>query len=128
MQQQLFLLDPLSKSYNSVSTKYADTLVARGKAQEGTIKCLCLKKTRGARRKIKIIRVLKISGSICATAGGSILASNSSISPYGFIGLALSSSQLLLTSILERDLLLIINFGAIFLFVDSLGIYRWILQ
>ena len=73
------------------------------------------------------IKFLRISSGICAIIGGVMLASNSAVSPYGFIGLAASSSQLLISSILDKDLILAVNSGSIFLFVDLLGIYRWLL-
>ena len=78
-------------------------------------------------RKHPLSQLLKISSSICAVIGGVILAANLSISSYGFVFLALSSSQLLISSIQTKDRLMIIYSGSIFLFVDCLGIYRWLL-
>ena len=75
----------------------------------------------------KCTKILRISGSICAIIGGTMLASNSNISPYGFIPLAASSLQWLISSILEKDVMLAFNSGSLFLFVDLLGIYRWLL-
>ena len=72
--------------------------------------------------------LLKISSSLCAMLGGIILAVNLNISRYGFIFLALSSSQLLIASIQSKDYLMVIYAASIFLFVDCLGVYRWILM
>lgn len=46
---------------------------------------------------------LKVSSSICAFAGGILLAFKLPISGYGFIFLAMSSSQLLIASLREKD-------------------------
>ncbi len=48
-------------------------------------------------------------------------------SGYGFVFLAMSSSQLLIVSIREQELSMMIYAGSIFLFVDCLGIYRWLI-
>ena len=70
---------------------------------------------------------LKLSSSACAVIGGIILAANIEISSYGFIFLALSSSQLLVASIQAKDILMIIYAASIFMFVDCFGVYRWLL-
>lgn len=70
---------------------------------------------------------LKFSSSFCAVIGGVILAANIKISSYGFICLALSSSQLLIASIQNKDYPMVIYAASIFLFVDCLGVYRWLL-
>ncbi len=70
---------------------------------------------------------LKISSSFCAVVGGFILASKLSISGYGFIILACSSSQMLVASLIEKDLTLVCYSGAVFLFVDLYGVYKWLL-
>ncbi|MBW4532351.1 MAG: hypothetical protein KME09_00255 [Pleurocapsa minor HA4230-MV1] len=74
-----------------------------------------------------LIKALRISSSICAILGGFLVASKLTISGYGFIILALSSSQLLISSILDRDKFLVFYSAAVFLFVDLYGIYRWLL-
>lgn len=76
----------------------------------------------------KITNILQWSSSICAIAGGVILASNTQISSYGFIFLAMSSSQMLIASICNRNVAMIIYASSLFIFVDCLGIYRWILN
>lgn len=78
------------------------------------------------KRRIFYITFFKISSSICGLGGGATLALNTAISGYGFIFLALSSSQMLIAAILDRDKLLIFYSATIFLCVDLLGIYRWI--
>ena len=75
-----------------------------------------------------IAKFFKWSSSICALAGGIILASNTDLSKYGFIFLALSSSQMLLASIKMQDKSLIVYSVSLFIFVDSFGIYRWLLN
>ncbi|MDJ0631674.1 MAG: hypothetical protein QNJ34_00640 [Xenococcaceae cyanobacterium MO_188.B29] len=71
---------------------------------------------------------LKLSSSFFALAGGVILASNTNSSGYGFIFLALSSIQMLMSSILMKDKTLIAYSASLFIFVDSFGIYKWLLQ
>lgn len=78
--------------------------------------------------KYSIAKYLKLSSSFCALLGGIILASNTSSSGYGFILLALSSSQMLLSSIILYDKTLIAYSASLFIFVDSFGIYKWLLQ
>lgn len=71
---------------------------------------------------------LKLSSSSCALSGGIILASNTSVSGYGFIFLALSSGQLLLASLQDQDNTMIFYAASLFVFVDCLGVYRWVLS
>lgn len=71
---------------------------------------------------------LKLSSSFCALNGGVLLASNTSISGYGFIFLALSSSQLLIASVKDKDTIMFIYSASLFIFVDCLGVYRWLLS
>jgi hypothetical protein len=54
-------------------------------------------------QKERVAKRLKWSSSSCAIAGGILLASNISISGFGFIGLAASSFQMLLASLLLAD-------------------------
>ena len=70
--------------------------------------------------------VLKVSSSIFAFCGGLLLALNTSMSGYGFIFLACSSSQLLLASIIGADKIMIGYSAIIFAFVDVLGVYCWL--
>lgn len=71
---------------------------------------------------------LKLSSSFCALLGGILLASNTEVSKYGFIFLALSSSQLLAASIQEKDKTMILYSASLFVFVDCMGVYRWLLN
>lgn len=73
-------------------------------------------------------RYLKLVSSACAVTGGIILASNTELSGYGFLFLAFSSSQMLISSILLRDTTMIFYSASLFCSVDCLGIYRWILS
>jgi hypothetical protein len=73
------------------------------------------------------VQLLKISSSVCAVIGGVMLAAKISISSYGFLFLALSSSQLLIASIKTKDYLMVCYSGSIFIFVDCLGVYRWLI-
>jgi hypothetical protein len=80
------------------------------------------------KRKLILAKRLKWSSSIFAVAGGILLAANVTLSSYGFIFLALSSSQMLLASLLSNDRTMIFYSASIFLWVDCLGVYRWILD
>ena len=71
---------------------------------------------------------LQASSSVCAVAGGIILASNTDVSSYGFFFLALSSSQMLVSAFLQQNTSIMIYAGSLFIFVDCLGIYRWVLK
>jgi hypothetical protein len=71
---------------------------------------------------------LQWSSSVFAVTGGIVLAAHTDLSGHGFIFLALSSIQMLVSSLLARKLSLVIYSGALFVFVDCLGIYRWILK
>ncbi len=79
-------------------------------------------------RRYSSTQLLIISSSFCAVFGGVILAAKLSISSYGFLFLALSSSQLFIASIKTRNHLMIAYSGSIFFFVDCLGVYRWLLN
>ncbi|WP_373541798.1 hypothetical protein [Chamaesiphon sp.] len=77
----------------------------------------------------KLAKILQLTSSACAIAGGTILAANiPTISKYRFIFLALSSSQMLVASLRTRDTPMIIYSGSLFCFVDCLGIFRWIIS
>lgn len=75
-----------------------------------------------------LIQCLKWSSSSFAIAGGILLAAKIPLSGYGFIFLALSSSQMCLASVLSHDPSMIVYSASLFLFVDCLGVYRWILN
>lgn len=74
-----------------------------------------------------LIKYLKSASCSFAVLGGVLLAANNTASGYGFIFLALSSSHMLLSSWLTGDKSMICYSGVVFLFVDCLGVYRWIL-
>ncbi len=80
------------------------------------------------RSKSRLNKVLRNSSSFCVLVGGILLASNTQWSKYGFIFLALSSSQFLVASILSEEWEMVVYFGGIFIFVDSLGVIRWVLN
>ena len=75
-----------------------------------------------------LVKFLQFSSSACAVTGGIVLASNTEISRYGFLFLALSSSQMLTSSVIVRNTSLITYSASLFIFVDCLGIYRWIVR
>lgn len=75
-----------------------------------------------------LVKGLQFSSSLFAVAGGTLLASNTDVSKYGFILLAFSSGQMLGTSILTKDRSLMVYAASVFCFVDCLGVYRWLLQ
>jgi hypothetical protein len=70
--------------------------------------------------------ILKWSSSFFAVLGGVLVSSNTEVTRFGFIFLAISSSQLLLCSILNKDRAMIVYSASIFLFVDCLGVVRWL--
>ena len=79
--------------------------------------------------KDRLANTLKLTSSACAVAGGVVLAANiPAISKYGFIFLAMSSSQMLVASLRTRETTMIIYSGSVFFLVDCLGIFRWIVQ
>lgn len=78
-------------------------------------------------QKERLAKILKWSSSACAIAGGILLASNTSMSGFGFLGLAASSFQMLLASLLLADKTMIVYSGALFIFVDCLGVFRWLI-
>lgn len=88
----------------------------------------CQKQKIKKRGKEKLTQILQVSGSIFALLGGYLLASASSISGYGFIFLACSSSQMLLASILDRNILLTGYSASVFFGVDLYGVYNWLLK
>lgn len=79
-------------------------------------------------RKRKLSCILRFSSSVLAITGGVILSSNIPASKYGFILLALSSSQIFVSSLISGDKSLMIYSASLFVFVDCLGIYRWLLH
>lgn len=77
----------------------------------------------------RLAKTLQLTSSACAVAGGVILAANvPTVSKYGFVFLALSSSQLLIASLRTKNMQMIIYSGSLFFFVDCLGIFRWMIQ
>ena len=89
---------------------------------------MCRQKRQSKKTQLNWAENFKWSSSFFAVIGGFILALNLAISSYGFILLAASSSQLLISSLLKKDKSLIFYSGSIFFCVDLLGIYRWILK
>jgi hypothetical protein len=75
-------------------------------------------------QKERLAKRLKWSSSSFAIAGGILLASNISISRFGFMGLAASSFQMLLASLLLADKTMVFYLSALFILVDCLGIFR----
>jgi hypothetical protein len=75
----------------------------------------------------KLTQALKWSSCVCTIAGGIVLASNTAISPYGFLMLAMGSSQMVVVTFLMRDRGLFAYSLGVFLCVDCLGIYRWLM-
>ena len=76
----------------------------------------------------KLSKILQLSSSAFAIARGVMLASKTDVSSYGFILLAMSSSQMLVSNLLIQNKSMIIYSASLFLFVDCLGIYRWIIE
>jgi hypothetical protein len=80
------------------------------------------------RQRANISKTLKISSSFFALLGGILLASNTKMSGYGFIFLAMSSGQMLIASLQSQDKIMILYSASVFTFVDCLGVYRWLLS
>jgi hypothetical protein len=76
--------------------------------------------------RIWLIQFLKWSSCVCTVVGGVLLASKTNLSPYGFLFLAMGSSQMVATTYLMRDRALFVYSVCVFLFVDCFGIYRWL--
>ena len=76
----------------------------------------------------KLIKYLKYLSCLFAVIGGVLIASKTEVSSYGFLFLAMSSSLMLIASFWTRDQSMICYSGSIFLFVDCLGVYRWLLS
>lgn len=85
-------------------------------------------KTKQGRLFKRIAKRLKFSSTACALAGGIVLASNTPTSRFGFLLLALSSGQLLLASAADSDRAMTLYAASLFIFVDCLGVYRWLLH
>lgn len=86
-------------------------------------------RNRSVSNKDKLAQTLQLTSSACAVVGGILLAANiTKISKYGFILLAMSSSQLLIASLIKKDTRMIIYSGSIFFCVDCFGVYRWIIE
>lgn len=83
---------------------------------------------RGTTQTINLINRLKWASSSFAVTGGILLASKTPVSGYGFIFLALSSSHMFLAAFLMGDKSMLCYAGALFIFVDCLGVYRWVLS
>lgn len=73
-----------------------------------------------------ISKLLKFSSLFCLMTGGIMVASKSKVTSYGFIFLALSSSQATIASYLLSDRWNFFIFGTTFLIVDLFGVLRWI--
>ena len=71
---------------------------------------------------------LSFSSTLFAIAGGILLALNIEASRYGFLLLAGSSSQMLLANLQLRNRSMIAYSLSLFLFVDCLGVWRWVLN
>jgi hypothetical protein len=85
--------------------------------------------TKPSRRRfdrVSVIQFLKWSSCVCTVVGGVLLASKTNLSPYGFLFLAMGSSQMVATTYLMRDRALFVYSVCVFLFVDCFGIYRWL--
>jgi hypothetical protein len=109
--------------YRSARNKNRSTRSTRNKSRSAR------NKNRSVSNKDKLAQTLQLTSSACAVIGGITLAANiPNISKYGFIFLALSSSQLLISSLLSQDKHMIIYSGSLFFFVDCFGVYRWIIQ
>jgi hypothetical protein len=117
----------IKNKQRSATTKYRSV---RTKHRSARTKYRSVRtKHRSVSNKDKLAQTLQLTSSACAVIGGVLLAANiEKISKYGFILLAMSSSQLLIASLIKKDVRMIIYSGSIFFCVDCLGVYRWIIQ
>jgi hypothetical protein len=76
--------------------------------------------------RIWLIQFLKWSSCVCTVLGGVLVASKTNWSAYGFLFLAMGSSQMVAATYLMRDRALFAYSVCVFLFVDCFGIYRWL--
>lgn len=74
-----------------------------------------------------IAQYLRCVSCFFAIFGGIMLASNTAMSGFGFLYLAISSSHLLIASCLDADRTMIFYSASVFFCVDCLGVYRWLL-
>lgn len=80
------------------------------------------------RRQAQISKKIKIFGTTCLVLGGLLVASNTSISKYGFLFLASSSSSMALASFLSAEQWNGRFFVLTFLIVDCFGIFNWLIR
>ena len=80
------------------------------------------------RKKNSLIQRLRWISSVSGLTGGIIVASNTEISRYGYIFLALSSLSLGISSYLDRDTSLIVYSASLFIFCDLFGLYCWLFR
>ncbi|MCG8364697.1 MAG: hypothetical protein MJA27_15385 [Pseudanabaenales cyanobacterium] len=83
---------------------------------------------RHPKRRRSSTAIISFSSTLFAIAGGILLALNIEVSQYGFLLLAGSSSQMLIANLLLRNRCMIAYSLSLFLFVDCLGIWRWVLS
>ena len=80
------------------------------------------------KKRIILIQRMRWISSIAGLSGGIIVASNTEISKYGYIFLALSSSSLGISSYLDRDTSLVVYSASLFIFCDLFGLYSWLFR
>ena len=80
------------------------------------------------KQKQKKAEVFKWSSSFFGIVGGVMVASNTEATPFGFLFLAMSSFQFLIACLIIQDKSFIFLAASTFIFVDLLGIYRWLLS
>jgi hypothetical protein len=79
-------------------------------------------------RQVKISEKIKIFGTICLIIGGFLVASNTSVSKFGFLFLASSSSSMALACFLAAEQWNGRFFVLTFLIVDCFGIFNWLIR
>ncbi|PSB44119.1 hypothetical protein C7B80_21840 [Cyanosarcina cf. burmensis CCALA 770] len=80
------------------------------------------------RRQVQISKKIKIFGTVCLVIGGFLVASNTSISKFGFLFLASSSSSMALACFLAAEQWNGRFFVLTFLVVDCFGIFNWLIR
>ncbi len=81
---------------------------------------------RPKRKPKRLIKNLALSATLLTALGGLMVASNTAVTRYGFLVWFLSSPQLALANYLDRNLSGFVYAITLFLFVDLLGVCRWI--
>lgn len=79
-------------------------------------------------RQVRIEQKIKIFSTVCLVLGGLLVASNTSVSGFGFLFLASSSSSMALACFLAAEKWNGLFFLLTFSIVDCFGIFNWLIR